>query len=270
MSDEPIAYRDDDALERLAGLADLFLLHDRPIQTRTDDSVVRVVALGGRSRDRRRCAAHADTCRRACRCPAARERRCSPAAASRRTRSASPKGERAWVGHHIGDLENYETLRSFVEGIAHFERLFAVDAGGRRARPAPRIPLDQVRARARRRGAGRRPAPPCAPRGVPGRARRNRRRPSARSSTAPATGATARVWGGEFLCGDLADFRRVGMLVPVRLPGGDAGDPRAVADRLRLARGRERRRRAAIPPALAGHGRRARLAPGAGAGPRRV
>ena len=36
------------------------------------------------------------------------------------------KGERAWVSHHIGDLENYETLRSFTEGIAHFERLFAV------------------------------------------------------------------------------------------------------------------------------------------------
>ena len=36
------------------------------------------------------------------------------------------KGERAWVSHHIGDLENYETLRSFTEGVEHFERLFAV------------------------------------------------------------------------------------------------------------------------------------------------
>ena len=37
------------------------------------------------------------------------------------------KGARAWVGHHIGDLQNYETLRSFVAGIAHFEALFAVE-----------------------------------------------------------------------------------------------------------------------------------------------
>src|SRR5262249_61518548 len=32
--------------------------------------------------------------------------------------------DRAFVSHHVGDLENFETLRSFVEGIAHFRRLF--------------------------------------------------------------------------------------------------------------------------------------------------
>ena len=62
VSDEPIAYRDEDALDRLAGIADLLLVHDRPIETRTDDSVARVVSGPG-DRGRCSCGARADTCR---------------------------------------------------------------------------------------------------------------------------------------------------------------------------------------------------------------
>ncbi|HEU0315745.1 MAG TPA: carbamoyltransferase HypF, partial [Solirubrobacteraceae bacterium] len=50
VSDEPIAYADDDAAARLDPIADAFLLHDRPIHTRTDDSVVRAGVMLRRSR----------------------------------------------------------------------------------------------------------------------------------------------------------------------------------------------------------------------------
>ena len=121
VSDEPIAYRDDDAIERLAGIADHVLVHDRPIRTRTDDSVVR--AVGGRP-------LHAAPLARVrARGAGAARRRgasCWPAEPSSRARSAWPRATRAWPGHHIGDLRNEETLRSFAVGVAHFERLFAV------------------------------------------------------------------------------------------------------------------------------------------------
>ncbi|MDQ3294103.1 MAG: carbamoyltransferase HypF, partial [Actinomycetota bacterium] len=125
LSDEPIAYDDADALHRLAGVADLFLQHDRPIQTRTDDSVFRVVATG---RGRRAL-------------PLRRSRGYVPeglelpveappllaCGAELKSTFCLAKGRRAWIGHHIGDLKNYETLCAYREGIGHFERLFAVE-----------------------------------------------------------------------------------------------------------------------------------------------
>ena len=120
VSDEPIAYRDDDARERLAGIADHVLLHDRPIHTRTDDSVVR--AVGGRPLMLRRSRGHVPG---ALALPLAAPGLLACGAELKSTFCVA-KGARAWVGHHIGDLRNEETLRSFTEGVAHFERLFAV------------------------------------------------------------------------------------------------------------------------------------------------
>ncbi len=91
VSDEPIAYRDEDARERLAGIAELILVHDRPIQTRTDDSVVRVAEVAGRRRPAflRRSRGYVPG---SLALPAAaRPARCSPAGPSSRTRSAWPR-----------------------------------------------------------------------------------------------------------------------------------------------------------------------------------
>ncbi|MDQ6806229.1 MAG: carbamoyltransferase HypF, partial [Actinomycetota bacterium] len=121
VSDEPIAYGDEDARGRLASIADLFLFHDRPIQTRTDDSVVRV--LSGRTTFLRRSRGYVPA---SIALPGGAPRPVLGCGAELKSTFCLAKGERAWVWHHIGDLKNYETLRSFQDGVAHFERLFAV------------------------------------------------------------------------------------------------------------------------------------------------
>jgi hydrogenase maturation protein HypF len=140
------------------------------------------------------------------------------------------KGERAWVSHHIGDLRNYETLRSFIEGIEHFETLFAVvpevvahdlhpeylsTAYALEREDAQLIGVQHHHAHL---------AACLAEHGEDG----------------PAVGAIfdgtghgndGTVWGGEILVGDTADFRRAAHLFPVRLPGGE----RAIREPWRMA-----------------------------------
>jgi len=119
ISDEPIAYRDEDAVERLAAIADAFLTHDRPIHIRTDDSVVR--AFRGRELPVRRSRGYAP---RPIRLPRATRRPVLACGAELKHTFALGRGGHAFVSHHIGDLENYETMRSFTEGVEHFCRLF--------------------------------------------------------------------------------------------------------------------------------------------------
>ena len=82
------------------------------------------------------------------------------------------KGTRAWPSHHIGDLENWETLRSFREAVEHFERVFAVEPEvvAHDLHPEYLSTKDALE----RDGVThvRRPAPPRPPGRLPGRARR--------------------------------------------------------------------------------------------------
>jgi hydrogenase maturation protein HypF len=135
MSDEPIAYRDDDARERLASIAEGMLTHNRAIHMRCDDSVVHVVRGGEVRMDR------TDTIYGVRTVPLRRSRGYAPEPIPLAFESPVPllavgghlkntfcllKGRQAFVSHHIGDLENLETLTSFREGIEHFERLFDI------------------------------------------------------------------------------------------------------------------------------------------------
>jgi hydrogenase maturation protein HypF len=121
VSDEPISYQDDDARQRLAGIADAFLTHDRAIHMRTDDSVVRV--FRGAELPVRRSRGYAPEPLTLAR-PVPRP--ILGCGAELKSTFCLARGRHAFLSHHIGDLENYETLRSFTEGVAHFRRLFDV------------------------------------------------------------------------------------------------------------------------------------------------
>jgi len=226
VSDEPIAHEDADALERLAGIADLVLFHDRPIHTRTDDSVLRAVP-GRRPLLMRRSRGFVPD---SLALPVPAARHVLACGAELKSTFCVAKGERAWVGHHIGDLKTYEVLQAYEAGIEHFERLFAV---------VPEVvAYDEHPDYLSTRYA-------LAREGVDLVAVQHHHAHLAaclaeHGETGPAVGAIydgtgygsdGTVWGGELLVGDLRDFERAGHLWPVRLPGGD----RAVRQPWRMA-----------------------------------
>jgi hydrogenase maturation protein HypF len=216
VSDEPIAYRDDDALERLAPIADAFLRHDRAIHIRTDDSVART--FRGRPMLIRRSRGYVPE---PVRVPAGFPRPVLACGAELKNTFCLAKGEHAFVSHHIGDLENAETLRSFTDGIDHFRRLFdiepqvvahdlhpeylstkyAVDLDGADLQPVQHHHAHIASCLAEHGADG-----PVI--GV------------AFDGTGYGTDGT--IWGGEFLIAGLAGFTRAGHLAPVPMPGGAA------------------------------------------------
>jgi hydrogenase maturation protein HypF len=118
-SDEPIAYQDLEARERLQEIADYFLTHDREIHLRCDDSVTRV--FRGRPQMIRR--ARGFVPRTVPLFPATPETLLAVGGMLKNTFALGRDGD-AIVGPHIGDLENLETYLSLGEGIVHFCRLF--------------------------------------------------------------------------------------------------------------------------------------------------
>ena len=226
MSDEPIAFEDGDAGRRLGEIADLMLVHNRPIETRTDDSVVRVLDSGQRQFLRRsRGYVPASLA-----LPDHVERPMLACGAELKNTFCLAKGGRAWVSHHIGDLENYEALRSFTAGIEHFQRLFAVTPkvlahdlhpeylSTKYAVAQPEVELGGVQHHHAHLAAV------LAEHGETGPA-------VGAIFDGTGYGADGTVWGGELLVGDLADFRRAGSLLAVPLPGGS----RAIREPWRMA-----------------------------------
>ena len=226
-TDEPIAYRDEDALERLAAIADLFLIHDRPIETRTDDSVLRAVPRRGAPLLIRRSRGYAPA---ALGLPVPAARPVLACGAQLKSTFCLAKGARAWVSHHVGDLENYETLRSFAEGIEHYQALFAV---------APALVAHDLHPEylstkyaIERNGAELMGVQHHHAHLAACLAEHGERGPAVGAIfDGTGYGTDGTIWGGELLIGDLTGFERLGHLRPVRLPGGE----RAVREPWRMA-----------------------------------
>jgi hydrogenase maturation protein HypF len=216
VSDEPIVFRDADALSRLAGIADAFLIHDRAVHIRTDDSVVR--AAGGRAAVLRRSRGYVPE---PLTVSAAFPRPVLACGAELKNTFCLAAGDRALVSHHIGDLENAETLRSFTEGIEHFRRLFDIEPelvahdlhpdylSTKYAADLDGVELLSVQhhhAHVASCLADNGEAGPVI--GV--------------AFDGTGYGSDGTIWGGEFLIADLAGFERAGYLHPVPMPGGAA------------------------------------------------
>ena len=120
LSEEPIVTSDEEALERLGSVADAFLLHNRRIHMREDDSVVRV--FRGKERVLRRSRGYVPAVIDLGE-PLAEILACGP---ELKNTFCLTRDRHAIVSQHIGDLENYETLEFFEETLANLKRLFRV------------------------------------------------------------------------------------------------------------------------------------------------
>jgi hydrogenase maturation protein HypF len=122
--DEPLSTDDAEALERLSGIADAFLAHDREIRARYDDSVTRVVA--GRESLIRRGRGYAPE---PLPLPIAVPGPLSILAVGAELKHTFTlaRGERAHVAPHIGDLEDLLTHQAFESNLAHLQRLLDIE-----------------------------------------------------------------------------------------------------------------------------------------------
>ena len=121
VSDEPISYKNEEAFHRLSKIADYFLFHNREIHMRCDDSVTRIFErkpyILRRSRGYVPFPIKLSF-------PLGMILACG---GELKNTFCLTRENYAFISHHIGDLENLETLTSFEEGIEHFKKLFYIE-----------------------------------------------------------------------------------------------------------------------------------------------
>lgn len=213
LSDEPICTDERDAIERLGDIADLFLVHDRPIVRHVDDSIVRVVL--DRELMLRRARGYAPL-------PIPLRQPAPPllaVGAHLKNTVAITAGPNVFISQHIGDLETPQSLAAFEQVIHSFRTLYRSepqrvvadlhpDYLSRKFAATLGIPVDLVQHHYAHVAA-------CmAENDLDGRA-------LGVSWDGTGYGTDGSIWGGEFLLTDDAGFERVATLRPFRLPGGE-------------------------------------------------
>lgn len=226
-SDEPIAFDDRDAATRLAGVADLFLTHDRPIHVRCDDSVTRIT--GGAESPLRRSRGYAP---QPVSLPAACPQPILAVGGQLKATFALGRDRHAILSHHLGDLDHFDAYEQFVKDVALYERLFRV---------APRVVARDLHPDyATTHYARDRAAEGMTVVAVQHHHAHLASCMAENGLTGPVIGVTfdgtgygtdGAVWGGEFLVGDYREFRRAAHLRYVGMPGGE----RAVREPWRMA-----------------------------------
>ena len=218
-SSEPIAYEDQDALDRLSGIADAFLIGERPIARRVDDSVARAGVFGPVILRRSRGYA-----------PGALatlpvERPILAVGGDLKNTVTLVVDGQAFVSQHVGDLDHYEAFRAFQETIRDLVAMYEIrwedvlvahdsHPGYRSTAAALLLPSSEkisvqhhcahVASVLAERGAW-------------------EQRVLGVSFDGTGYGDDVTIWGGEFFQGSLrSGFERVAHVRPAALPGGDA------------------------------------------------
>jgi hydrogenase maturation protein HypF len=218
-SSEPIAYEDDQAIERLSGIADAFLIGERPIARRVDDSVARVGVFGPTILRRSRGYAPGAVATLTVERPIL-----ALGADLKNTITLVVQGQ-AFVSQHIGDLSHYDALRAFQDTIQDLLSMYEVRAEDllivHDSHPqysstmhALDFPALEKRSVQHHRA---HIASVIAERGE------FETRVAGVSFDGTGYGDDGSIWGGEFFVGSIAEgFERVAHLRPAALPGGDA------------------------------------------------
>jgi hydrogenase maturation protein HypF len=233
---EPLVIGNDEALRRLAGIADAYLVHDRDIAVRCDDSLVRATAEGPAFVRRAR-----GYTPRAIRLPAKGPSILATGAWLKNTVCVT-RGDEAFLSPHIGDLDNGPTCEALDEAVAHLLAILEVEpaacahdlhpdfyssrfaAGFASRHEVPAFAIQHHHAHI---------AAVCAEHGHRGPV-------IGLALDGVGLGTDGTAWGGELLSVQGARFERLGHLGALRLPGGDraAREPWRVAAGLLHALGR--------------------------------